>query len=361
MQFETIEIFDWLKRLPHSLLDLSSSGVQGPETLAELGLDLSDLPLRGENHYGYRPLKETLAQCYQVTPDQIAITPGASMGSFAAMAAIVQSSDQVVIEHPCYQPFVRVTEVLTNSEPGFFQRRSEDNYRLDPDGAQIASTKPKAIVTTNLHNPTGILDSTEPILELADRVEPWKGWLVVDEVFLPFMEGWKHLTSAGKHPRIIVLGSLTKAWGLSGLRIGWVIAPPEIIRRVELIMDYMHVNQPFLTEFLAHLILAGQTGERLLEQARERAASNWVTMQLFLASHPELIWTKPSGGIVVWVRFGDGRSAKPLCERLLTEMNTLVMPGFYFGVDDAFRLGFGADPKVIERGLAAVGTLLKDQ
>jgi len=357
MRFPVIELFDWFKRQPHDLLDLASSGVDGPKTIGELGLN-EDLPIGGDNHYGFRPLKEAIAHRYHVTAEQVVITPGASMANFAVMAALLNSGDRIVVESPCYQPFIRLASAVTDRKAALMERRAGDTFHITTPNDTLTECHPQLLIATNLHNPTGMNVPTEKWLALADQLAAWGGWLLLDEVFLPFLTGYPDNSLAGKHPRIVTVGSLTKAWGLSGLRVGWVIAPAHIARRVEQVMDYLHVVQPFMSEYIAHKILTNGTADRLLAAARQRAKNNWIITQRTLSRIPDVDSIAPDGGITVWVRFRDGRDAAPFCSKLLEERRTIVMPGFYFGEASCFRIGFGAEPDILQQGLQAIQDLI---
>jgi len=361
LHLTTIEFLDWYKRQSGDLIDLSNSGISGPASLRDLGIRPDDLPLYGDNLYGYPPLKELLAERFAVEPARIAITPGASMGNFTVLAAIVERGDRVMVESPAYQPFVKLAEALTEQPPLMLKRRREDNYHLDPDHPSIDDTSFKVLVLSNLHNPTGVYDPPETFIQLAEQVSARNGWLLVDEVFLPFLTNGERTTSAVTHKRIIATGSLTKVWGLGGLRVGWVIAPPELSRQIERSMDYLHVVQPFITEYIAWRVLSDTgPGKRMLKSARQIAASNLEILRDFLSEFPQLDYVVPAGGISLLVRFRDGRSADEFCMRLSTEHHTLVIPGSFFGVNDGFRISFGAGEETLRRGLKSISKALNE-
>lgn len=360
MRFADIEIFQWVKRQPDDCLDLASSGVHGPLTVRELGIDPGDLPLSGPNPYGYGPLKEVLAAMFGVGTERVVVTPGASLANYAVMAALTEAGDAVMVESPCYQPFVRVAQVCTGREPAFLPRVRSQRYTFALPDVTLTELKPKLLILTNLHNPSGMRLDLADLARLAEETERWGGWVLVDEIFLPFMEdGFQ--TGATIRPNIIATCSLTKAWGLPGLRVGWAIAPESIARRLETVIDHLHVCHGFISEYLAWAVLQGETGPRLLEAARQTARENYRLVDAFLKEQTHLDWTPPDGGITVWLTFRDGRDASPFCDRLRTKHRTLVQPGRFFGVDSGFRLGFGETPERLRQGLAAVQAELDER
>ncbi|MBM3326629.1 MAG: pyridoxal phosphate-dependent aminotransferase [Calditrichaeota bacterium] len=360
MKFTKIELFDWLKPQPHDLIDLSGSGISGPKTLGELGLDLGDMPIFGYNYYGWPPLKERLAELFKVHPDDIALTPGASMANFAAMAATLDTGDKALLERPFYQPFVSLAETLTGQTPLFIERRFEDKYKLDGQLWSRHIDHIKLLIATNLHNPGGVFTQPDALVNLADRVSSAGGWLLVDEIFTPFIAGEEWNTVARLHNRIIATGSLTKVWGLSGLRIGWVVAPPPVARAVERVMDYLHVNQPFITDYITLKYLENETlWRRWLNYARTRASENWLMVNAFLERTPQLEYVKPDGGIIVFVRFCDRCPSQTFTDHVLKEHKVLVQPGRFFGDASGFRIGFGGDPVILAQGLRLIERELK--
>ncbi|MCF7809723.1 pyridoxal phosphate-dependent aminotransferase [bacterium] len=358
MKFDTIGIFDYVKRLPSTVINLTVSGLASPQNLSELGLDLKELPLVGKNSYGYIPLKEALANKYGTSPDHIAITPGASMANYAVCSVLAEQVDKIIVETPVYQPFISVARAVKDAEPQRFTRHRAEDYRINNDQIKKLLKSESLVVVSNPHNPSGVYDQPGALSSLADIVACENGWLLVDEVFLPFIKNDLKQNAANLHERIISTGSMTKVWGLSTLRIGWVIAQPELIRQIEIAMDYMHVVMPFSMEYLACQILSDKRlDHKLLEHARKVSSENLKLVNSYLRDIPELDCTQPEGGISMLIRFKDGRNSEPFTNKLLGEFNTAVMHGKYFEVEDGFRISFGGEKDVLIQGLEAIKKL----
>lgn len=360
MHTDIIGIFDWIKHLPHDIINLANSGVAGPLTAEELGLKACDLPVSGDNYYGYKPLKERLAEIYKTDPEHIAITLGASLANYAVMEAILDDGDRVTIESPAYQPFINVAEAITSRQADRVQRKSENSFQLNRSIlSEIHETK--LLILSNLHNPSGAMDSKDILINLADKVAEYGGWTLIDEVFLPFKENWLNLTSAVSHERIITTCSLTKAWGLGGLRIGWVVADPEIIRKINYHFDYLHVNQPMMTDYIGWFVLNHQDlSDQLLGSARRQSMANWEIVREYLKAFTQIDWVKPDGGVVVFVWFKDGRDSTDFCRQLHERFNTVVTPGIYFDFPSGFRIGFSIDQEVLIKGLENLKILIEE-
>lgn len=349
-----IDLFDWLKNERVGLLDLSSSGVHGPATLGELGVRLDDLPMTSNDQYGHMLLRELIASRYGLSTANIAITPGASMANYAIITALASAGRPVVMEKPVYRPFPAVAEAVTGKAPIYFERQIEDSFRLDPKLPFEATPNPQLVITTNLHNPSGALEPFDTFYTIADQLAPSGGCLLVDEIFLPFIEGMDWKSAAAGRDNIVAVGSFTKAWGLSGLRIGWVIGNEQLIHQITRLMDYMHVIQPPATEEIAFRMLRDGIADQLLVKARTRARENAPVAYDTLDQLRGVRYRKADGGIVVWIETEDGRPTEPWCDALIKGRRVLVQPGKYFGRPDGLRIGFGADRSTVINGLEAL-------
>jgi len=365
MNYRTVAIQEWLKNQPlHDLLDLASSGMPSIYKLADLELDQTEVPLYGSNAYGYMPLKEQIAAQFSVNVDRVVITPGASMANFVIFSALLERGDKVMVENPVYMPLCEAAEAIIEQEILPYERLANSGWHLNPDPKQVCAIKPRLLVLTNPHNPSGAYDPPQLFARYANLVEEWGGHVLLDEIFQPFMPYGETVTAAQFSDSIIVTGSLTKVWGLGGLRIGWVIAPPEIARKIERTMNFMHVVQPFVTEFIAWKVLSNYTlNQRMLTNARARAEKHWAIVQEWFSRQDKLTIHKPAGGIIAMVTANNPATLDidQLCATLLEREKTLVIPGRYFGFNNGFRIGFGAEPAVLNAGLERLSAVLKEQ
>ncbi len=359
MKANAIPLLDWIKRLPDDVIDLYNSGVHAPETLAELNIDFSDLQVNGNNFYGYQPLKEKIAELYRTSPDHVAITPGTSLANFAVMLSLLSENDDTAIESPVYTPLVYALQAVTGKSPQRLFRERPDRYSL---GSVVESNRyqtSKLVIITNPHNPSGVVDSPSTITKMADNLQEMGGWLLVDEVFLPFIENYSRITLAGKRQNLIVTGSLTKAWGFDGLRTGWVIGAPDLIQKIEYSMDYMHINQPFITDYIAWKILSNESlSDNILRRSRNLYKTNLQKTLDILGAIPDIEFIIPGGGISIFVTFKDGRDTSNFCEQLYKDYNVVVVPGRYFEAPDSFRISFSCDSHELDTGLNAINSLL---
>jgi aspartate/methionine/tyrosine aminotransferase len=313
---------------------------------------IADLDLDGASHPRYPRLREAIAKHAGVSVGRVVAADGTSMANFLAMAALISPGDEVLIEQPTYEPLVRAASFL-GAEIKRFERKPSDEFRLDPAIMRSrVSEHTRLIVLTNLHNPSGALADEAELRAVADlgvRV-------LIDEVYLdsavPPRPSAAHLG-----PEFVITNSLTKVYGLSGLRCGWILAEPELAERMWRLNDLFGVNQAHQAERLACIAfeqLGEVTGDRPAMLSANRALFNQ-----FVASRVDLECMRAKHGITAFPRWLGGDSDR--VDTLLRERyDTAVVPGRWFDMPDHFRIGLGIPTADLEQGLARLGAALDD-
>ncbi len=361
MNFEKVRILDWLKTAAEVPLDLTASGMSSLENLSELGLKVDDLPISGDNFYGYKPLREYLARAYKTVPERITIGAGASICNFAAMSVLYQRTGWVTIESPAYEPFITLTKAVTQTSPERIFRNPENNYRINPDDLLFRDGRPRIMLMANPHNPTGLYESPGTIGKIAKQIESDNGWMIIDEVFMPFLENGDQISCSQLNKRIVSTCSLTKAWGLWSLRIGWIIGQEDVIYDIERTFDNLLVVQPFITEFIAyHVLHETDIGKNLLQAARDISRKHLEIVTGYLDQLPEVTYITPDCGISILVRFKDSRNTDEFCENLESEYGVRVINGSYFEIQDGFRMSFGVDEETLRKGMEAISQAIRN-
>jgi aspartate/methionine/tyrosine aminotransferase len=219
----------WAKTASKAPFNLATSGV-GPFPMRELPFDCATLEINGLNSYGYPPLKQAIAAQYGVDADCVVTAEGTSMANYLAMATLLEAGDEVAIEHPAYGLLVDAARYI-GADVKRFARREEDGYAVDPEEVRrVVTPKTRLILLTNLHNPSSVLTPDAVIREVADIGRSVGARLLVDEVYLDAVYQNTPPTAFRIGPEVIVTNSLTKVYGLSGLRCGWVLAEPDLAR-----------------------------------------------------------------------------------------------------------------------------------
>jgi len=343
---------EWVKTSTMGVkYNLANSGVKS-YPLSSLPVDFQSLQLTGPGAYGYPPLVEALARKAGVAKENVATALGTSGANHLAMAVLIEPGDEVLIEHPAY-PLLWECASYHGADVKFFERRAEDNFAVDVAALRkLVTPKTKLIVLTNLHNPSCALISNETLREigaLGPRV-------LVDEVYLDLLYDQTPATSFKLGEQFIVTNSLTKVYGLSGPRCGWVLASADIVKKIYRLNDLFGVNNPYVTDqiscvALAHLPEIAQWSRDLL--AKHRAIAND-----FLAATPSLESAPLTAGTVIFPKVP--MPVDQLCQRLRERYETIITPGHFFGAPDRVRIGIGGETAVLTEGLARVQAALKE-
>jgi aspartate/methionine/tyrosine aminotransferase len=335
---------------------LAASGLMD-YPLAELPVRLEDLEINGTDSYGYGPLNQRLARLNGVPPECVVAAAGTSMANHLAMAATVEPGDEVLVEHPTYELVVSVAQYL-GASVRYFERRMEDGFRIDPEEVERQMTpRTKLIVITNLHNPTGAFVGENTLRALGDIAKDGNAIVLVDEVYLEALYERRPRPALHLGQQFLVTSSLTKAYGLSGLRCGWVLAPPELAERMWRINDLYGVNAAHPAERLS--VIALDNLEKVAARAKQVLEANRRALDAFLASRDDLEYHRPEFGTLIFLKPSCGR-ADDLWRLLMEKYETSVAPGSYFDMPEGFRVGIGGDPEMTLDGLNRLGLALDE-
>jgi aspartate/methionine/tyrosine aminotransferase len=345
----------WFKYQRPVRYSLSSSEVPHFR-LDSLPLTIADLDLDGASHYRYGPLRQAIADRYGVASNLVVTANGASMANFLAMATLIAPGDEVIFEQPTYAPMLSAAQFL-GADIRRAERVAGDGFRIDLDRLeQLAGPRTTLIAITNLHNPTGALMSEadlESIGRIADRCG---AHVLVDEVYLDSAVP-PRATSALLGPQFLITSSLTKVYGLSGLRCGWILAEPELAERIWRLNDLFGVNQPHQSEMLSCFAL-----EHLDEIAAgnaERLTTNRRLFNQFVASRDDVECMPAEHGITVFPRWTGG-DVEPLHGLLRSKYDVSIVPGRWFDMPDHFRVGLGGNSEILTEGLTRLASALDE-
>jgi hypothetical protein len=345
----------WAKRRPHPRNDLGRSDV--------VACSLDDLPgarealdVTGRNDEGWKPLVDAIAARHGVGADCVATATGTSGANFLACAARLQPGDDVLVERPTYDPLLAVPRLL-GADLVRFERRFEDGFRLDLDRIAAALTpRTRLIVISNPHNPTGVTSGLDEMRALGELAAGRGCYVLADEIYLDAVAGPPQAIAATASPRIITTGSLTKTYGLAGLRCGWAIAEPVVCEEIRRVRDLVDGAGSVLAERAAAFAFAHLPALR--DRARAILEPNFARFESFMAATPRLEWVRPRGGTVAFPRLKGVASADALAARLLKEFETAVVPGRFFEAPPHVRIALGIPGDVLDRGLQAISRAL---
>jgi aspartate/methionine/tyrosine aminotransferase len=349
------EYMHWAKFQTPVRHSLSSSEVPHFR-LDRLPLTIADLDLDGASHIRYAPLRRAIADRYGVPFECVVTANGTSMANFLAMAALIAPGDEVIFERPAYEPMVAAARFL-GSEIRWLDRRARQGFQLDIEQLEaMASERTLVIAFTNLHNPSGALTEEADLRAIGAIAERCGAHVLVDEVYLDSAVPPQR-TSALLGPQFVITNSLTKVYGLSGLRCGWVLAEPVLVERMWRLNDLFGVNNAHQAEMLS--CFAFRHLEEISAGRAERLERNREMFNHFIAGRDDLDCMSAEHGITAFPQWAGGETER-LDALLRSKYDTSIVPGRWFDMPDHFRIGLGGDTEMLNEGLARLGVALDE-
>jgi aspartate/methionine/tyrosine aminotransferase len=322
----------------------------------KLPLSLADLDMDGASHPRYAPLREAIARRYGVPAGQVVAADGTSMANYLAMAALISPGDEVLIERLTYEPLIGAASFL-GATIKRFQRKPSEAFRLYPaEVERVLTPNTRLIVITNLHNPSGALADERELRAVGQLASRVGARVLVDEVYVDSAVPPRR-SSVHLGPEFIATNSLTKVYGLSGLRCGWILGEPRLVERMWRLNDLFGVNQAHQAERLA--CIAFDDLHEVLGDTPAMLAANRRLFDAFAEGRPDLQCMSAEHGITAFPRWSGGDTQR-LDDHLREHYDTSIVPGRWFELPDHFRIGFGLPTSDFEEGLNRLGSALDD-
>lgn len=346
----------WAKTRSGARFNLATSGVPNLP-FAELPVTLADLEITTTEAYGHAPLLEAIAAKSGVEVENVVTAAGTSMANHLAMAALLEPGDDVVMERPVYDPILSAVRYL-GANVRFLERNAANDFALDVgEMERLLTPRTRLVVLTNLHNPTGALADAATLEAVATAARRVGARLLVDEVYLDAVFDDTPRSAFHLAPDVVVTSSLTKVYGVSGLRCGWILADRETARRMWLLNDLFAASPVYAAERMS-VVAFGQL-EPLARRGRRMLDANRRVLHEFFDERPELVAPRFAWGTTSFPRV-VGVPVDELCAHLRERYETTVVPGAFFGRPDHVRIGLACDPAVFEGGLERLAAALDD-
>ena len=347
---------EWAKLRSKSRYNLAISDVVH-FPLADLHPSIADLEFSGADGYGYQPLLQKLSAKSGVPVESIVQAQGTSMANHLAMAALVEPGDEVLIEEPSYGAILSTAEYL-GAKIRRFPRTFESGFQLDPrEVERNISARTRLIVITNLHNPSGVRTTDSKLRMVGEIARSMGAHVLVDEVYLEacFDSPWQSAFLLG--PNFVTTSSLTKAYGLTGLRCGWIFAAKPLAERMWRLNDLFGVVAPHPIELLS--VLAFEHLPEIAARAKQLLTTNRALLKEFFKSRRDLLAIWPEAGTIAFPQLTSGH-ADAFCQLLREKYDTSVVPGRFFEEPEHFRIGIGGKTEDVREGLARMGAALDE-
>jgi aspartate/methionine/tyrosine aminotransferase len=355
----------WENRVRYNL---SESGVH-PLSIQELlglagatALPLLDVRLCYSQSNGTDLLRGRIAALYPgSSPDQILVTTGSSEANFVVCWRLIEPGDKVALMLPNYLQTWGLAQNF-GAEVRGFPLRAEREWEPTPEDIRAAIVPgTRLIVVTNPHNPTGHVLSAEMRTVILERAAAVGAWLLADEVYQGAERDGRTTPSFwGSYERVIVVNGLSKAYGLPGLRIGWIVAPPAFTAEAWARHDYTTIGPSGATDHLAAVALEPRVRDKLLERTRRILTTNYPVLEAWLKRFGDTFrWHAPQAGAICLVKYRQAVSALNLVEQVRAEHNVLLVPGEHFGLPNHIRFGYGDELHHLQEALAETERGLK--
>ena len=355
----------WENRVRFNLSESSVHPMSPKELVpdAEYLERLLEMPLIYNQSNGTDELRSIIAAAYPgATLDHVEVTNGGSEANFVSIYALLEPGDEAVIILPNYQ---QIWGLINSFGMKVKPVRLHEERRWAPDLAELeaaVSPRTRMILLCNPNNPTGaILTAAE--MDAIVRIAAGSGaWILADEIYQGSeRSGQTTPTFWGRYDRVVITNGLSKAFGLPGLRIGWIVAPKDIIAKTWSYHDYTTIAPGTLSDCLARIALAPEGRQRCLERTRNICRKNFPLFQSWMESHGSLFrMVEPKAGAIAYVRYDLSVNSTALIERLLHEKSVLVVPGDHFGMDHYLRIGYGPPPEYLRQGLDRIHEVISD-
>ena len=348
--------------------NLSESGVH-PILLRDLLADdptlvqqLLEMDLNYPHVNGIPELRRNIARLYSgATAENVLVTVGAIEANYIAIQTLLSPGDEIVVMLPNYMQIWGVAKNYGLDLKVFHLLENRD-WAPDLDELQTkVSSKTKLIAVCNPNNPTGralTMAEMDKIVAVADRVG---SWILADEVYA----GAERLTDDqtpsffGRYDKVVATGSMSKAYGMPGLRIGWVVGPTAVIDDLWARHEYVTISATMLSNKLAALALSPEVRPRILRRTRSYIREGYPVFKRWMDEHNELFTlTPPDAAAIAFARYHLEINSSVLAERLRLEKKVLLVPGDHFGVDHHLRISFGLPHDYLRAALDRIHELL---
>jgi aspartate/methionine/tyrosine aminotransferase len=369
MQIEPFELERWQSVWENKVeLNISESGVH-PLTTAELVPDaeqlkkILDVQLLYPQTNGSEELRTRIAEIYPgMKMENVLVTCGGSEANFVSTWGLLEPGDEVVFMMPNYMQIAGLARGFGATVKPLWLRESLDWGINVDDLARVVTAKTKMIAICNPSNPTGAVlreDMRQAIVAAAEKVG---AWVLSDEVYRGAeFDGEVTPSLWGGYERVLGTAGLSKAYGLPGLRTGWVVGPPKMIEKLWSYHDYTSIGPTMLTDRLAAAALVPQRREWILNRTRETLRANYAPLRAWLAERTDIFsHIPPKAGAIAWAGLRDGRNSAKMAEDLRLQKGVLLVAGEQMGMESFVRFGFGGDRDHLLRALARVDEYLAE-
>ena len=347
--------------------DISESGVKSVSLrdLINMGFDLEsmiDVPLGLCQANGTIQLRDLLSKQYPGSDiDNIEVTNGASEANYLLAITLLNQGDEFAMAIPNFLQLKGIARAV-GAKVNTFKLQYEKDWEVDWEEFEKAvNPNTRLVYITRPGNPTGSILSEASVNRIIKRCEEMDAYLISDEVYIGAeINDTRTKTCWAKSDKVIITSGLSKAYGISGIRIGWIVGPKKLVDECWTQHDYITVGPNKLSDAMAQVAVTPENREKLFARTRQAIKSNLPVYREWVREFNgflELI--EPKAGAFCLIKYNSDISSQKIADTLLEDHSTLIAPGCHFGMDGFLRLWLGGEPDYIKKGLERVSIVLK--
>lgn len=374
MKIETFALERWMTKwellVSH---DIAESGI-APMSIREL-LDIADVDdpdaeiaaaMDERQVYsearGTEALRQTIASTFTTaSADDVLVTTGAIEANFLVCNALLEPGDHVVVTTPCYQQLVSIPRAI-GCDVAEWNVTPESGFTFDLDALEaLVTDRTKLIVINSPHNPTGAMLSQQDLERIARIASSTGAWILSDEAYR-----WLEVPSGADlpapmrdiYPRAVSVGTMSKFFGMPGLRLGWMVGTEELANQCWAIRDYTSLSPSKLSDRFARIAVASH--ERIQARNSRIIAANLETARRWFSANDDIVsWKEPRAGLLAMLKVHGVENTDALAERLASEAGVMLAPGSAFGLPQYLRIGIGQRPEIFAEGLDRAAPVIR--
>ena len=305
-------------------------------------------------------LRDAIAAMYPgASAAHVQVTNGGSEANCVLLMHLVEPGDEIVLMTPNYMQVPGLARALGATVRPWPLRERGGRWTLDTAELEaLVNARTRAIFLCNPNNPTGARVEAATLDEICRVAATAGAWVVGDEIYRGAeREADDTPTVWGRYERAVVTSGLSKAYGLPGLRIGWVVGPADLVADLWAVHDYTTIAPGALNDRLARIALEPARRQQLIARTRMIIRNNYPILRRWIEKYG-LSHVAPEAGAIALVRYAAPMRSSDVAERLRDEHSVLVVPGDFFEMDGCLRIGFGSDPGYLTSALTIIGEFL---
>lgn len=342
---------------PMTMRELVGDGADNDRSAGQGEAVILDEPLAYTQSNGTIPLRERIAALYPgATTGHIQVTNGGSEANFVTLWQLVEPGSEVVMMTPNYMQGWGLVRGFGGTIREWPLRLENGRWHADLDALNaVVNDKTKAILICAPNNPTGARFDEATLRGVAAAADRVGAWILSDEIYRGAeRDGQESPSIWGMSERVIVTSGLSKAYGLPGLRIGWIVSSPEFVASTWTRHDYTTIAPGAASDLLARMALEPERRARIIARTRRILNENYPVLEEWLGKEGCFEWAAPDAGAICYVKYDLPIDSLRLVERLRDEESVLIVPGAHFGMEKYVRIGFGENREKLHDGLARI-------